>query len=208
MRNRPDGTGIRLYGDATMERAVLTSNEVEGIPNSGLFLDNHLTAFKAVRTAAEEGEILHPRVLHAILFAGLDEIPELAGREPGLYRTRRVFIGDPFTNTVIFPDPRKVQEFMTKWWEAALDIVLPYEESRRWHFHAWFESIHPFSDGNGRVGRLLWWNMAMLDYASIDIIGKYAYDVYVKRLEQWSERNEYVSLASPEEAKLLWASRG
>jgi len=63
----------------------------------------------------------------------------------------------------------------------------PTHAEMRWKFHAWFESIHPFLDGNGRVGRLLWWNMAMLTNERIEVIAFEERQVYYDRLSVWRE---------------------
>ena len=52
--------------------------------------------------------------------------------------------------------PEKAQEELTnliRWQEEALENTHPIKVSA--HFHARFEQIHPFADGNGRVGRFL-----------------------------------------------------
>ncbi|MDO8553508.1 MAG: Fic family protein [Candidatus Micrarchaeota archaeon] len=58
--------------------------------------------------------------------------------------------------SVITVPPEKVQEEMQRlldWYAKKKDTVHPLQLAT--HFHGRFEGIHPFEDGNGRVGRFL-----------------------------------------------------
>ncbi len=75
-----------------------------------------------------------------------DLIPQI-----GRYRTVQVFIG-----TSLPPKPSDVPEKMAnllKWYANNREKLNPLVIAS--YFHAEFEKIHPFVDGNGRVGRLL-----------------------------------------------------
>lgn len=53
------------------------------------------------------------------------------------------------------PPPERVAEEMVAllaWMNAPSDLPVPVQAALA---HLWFESIHPFSDGNGRIGRAL-----------------------------------------------------
>jgi hypothetical protein len=59
-------------------------------------------------------------------------------------------------NQVILTPPEEVKAELVnliKWYDEAIRTIHPLRVSA--HFHAKFEKIHPFSDGNGRVGRFL-----------------------------------------------------
>ena len=71
------------------------------------------------------------------------------------------------------------------------------QDSVRWNLHAWFEAIHPLIDGNGRVGRLLWWNMTMLVGAPIEVITFNERFAYYDRLEEWRKTNCNKYLLNP-----------
>ncbi len=131
-----------------LEQHVRESNRIEGVENEGLWLSNHLLAAKVVEVAADD-TIVHPIVLHAILFNGLeDQLPLVNGyqHKPGEYRQCQVWVGNHTS-----PPPEAVSQLMYDWWEA-LGTESP------WEHHVGFETIHPFPDGNGRVGRLVYWN--------------------------------------------------
>ena len=77
-------------------------------------------------------------------------------KSPGRYRTDKVWIGpnSDITNArYIPPDANNVPDAMARW-ECYVndDDVIPLIKAAV--AHAEFESIHPFADGNGRIGRI------------------------------------------------------
>ena len=79
-------------------------------------------------------------------------------KEPGAFRSRQNWIGLPraLMDQSIYtpPAPEKVPELMENWleyWHS--DQPSPFVQMAL--LHGQFEIIHPFMDGNGRVGRLL-----------------------------------------------------
>jgi Fic family protein len=183
------------YSDATLALITKGSNIIEGVPSGSRTWDNHLIAAKVVRAASEDGQLLSPRALHTILFSGFGGDEGLHGHNAGEYRRIAVGIKN-FQNTVVFPRHNEVPDMIEEWFVEA-DNEVDYEEAKRWHYHCWFEAIHPFPDGNGRVGRLLLWNMAMIQDGELEYIHEENYGEYVKRLEEWSRRNEFVTLMAP-----------
>jgi Fic family protein len=93
--------------------------------------------------------------IHAVLLRGTRG----EGKQPGAFRTRPVWIGSPTDSpqNAVFVPPAD-QEMLKAWldWEkfANSDVRLPILiQCALLHYQ--FETIHPFFDGNGRVGRLL-----------------------------------------------------
>ncbi len=94
------------------------------------------------------------REIHARLMAGVRG----GNREPGEFRTSQNWVGapgsTPNTATYIPPPPTVVPVALASlerfWHERELPALI-----RAGLAHAQFETIHPFRDGNGRVGRLL-----------------------------------------------------
>ncbi len=78
-------------------------------------------------------------------------------KRPGLVRDTQNWIGTPGCTieqaSYVPPAPTTVDAYLENWIEnAATDTVDPLIQSGI--LHAQFELIHPFHDGNGRVGRL------------------------------------------------------
>lgn len=91
--------------------------------------------------------------IHAILLKDVRG----AERQPGEFRTSQNWIGGPTINTATFvPTPphelmRSLSQFEKFLHECSLLPVL----IKTGLIHAQFENVHPFLDGNGRLGRLL-----------------------------------------------------
>jgi len=91
--------------------------------------------------------------IHKILMKGVRG----SNKEPGFIRTKPVWIGSHKPSTAIFvpPPPVIVPKMISE-----LEKWLQTEETippliRAGIAHVQFETIHPFLDGNGRIGRLL-----------------------------------------------------
>jgi len=157
-------------------KAVIESNLIEGITavDGDPLLDNHLLAARLVDIAAVEGELAHPRVLHAVLFK---DTPLPQGSVPGDYRHCAVRVGNYYP-----PPAAEIKGYMEMWWSLTLD-------DKPWSSHAHFEAIHPFIDGNGRVGRLVFWNQQLLREEPLEIIMSADRFSYYERLEEWRKIN-------------------
>jgi Fic family protein len=83
----------------------------------------------------------------------------LRGRAPGELRTSQNWIGAPSstveTAQFVPPPPQELPAVLTDWERFAneeAEMPLLVQDAL---LHAQFETIHPFLDGNGRLGRLL-----------------------------------------------------
>lgn len=146
------------YTSNHIEGNTLTRRETalvieEGITTGGkplkdyLEAKNHADAFRYIldvlskKKGITQDDILK---IHAIVLKGIDDA--FAGR----YRNIRVRIKG---SSVVLPNPMKVPDLM-----AEFEKYLQTEKdgiTRAIMGHFKFVSIHPFVDGNGRMGRLL-----------------------------------------------------
>ena len=109
---------------------------------------NYFAGLRFVEKNAKRSRITHTEIvkLHRIM-AG--EVMDQG--KAGEYRTIRVKVGD-----YIAPPPDKVEPMMSdllEWWNKHAPKISPILSSAIVHHQ--FETIHPFADGNGRVGRML-----------------------------------------------------
>lgn len=94
------------------------------------------------------------REMHRILMEGVRG----QDKEPGQFRKDQNWIGTPGCTieqaTYVPPSPLQLMDHLQRW-EAYLGIddIDPIVQTAI--VHAQFELLHPFKDGNGRIGRLL-----------------------------------------------------
>ena len=143
--------GSKLSEDQT--RYIFETNTVdigEGIPVDDIIETvNHFRAIDYVIDVAEEPLTeQHIKELHRILKQGTKD-STLSWFAVGDYKQRANVVGGHETTK-----PKDVSQKMK-------DLVSSYESKDKIEindiikFHYDFESIHPFQDGNGRVGRLI-----------------------------------------------------
>ncbi|KKM16940.1 hypothetical protein LCGC14_1680780 [marine sediment metagenome] len=139
-----------------LEEAVRESNCIEGEPTEGESFDRHLRAAQEAIFSADKGILVHPLVLHRSAYDGFYD-------HGGKYRQVDVYINSTVNGLILFPSPEDVPNLMDSWW-ASLAKAEP------WEAHVAFEGIHPFEDGNGRIGRCVLWAMEHMKGQSISVI--------------------------------------
>lgn len=132
-------------------------DEAPGVPFDDVVeVSNHVAALEHGMARLREGFPLCNRLireLHEKLLAR----GRGAGKMPGEFRTTQNWIGGTRPGNAVFvpPPPQEVEHCM-----AELERFLHAPDSpgalvKAALAHVQFETIHPFLDGNGRVGRLL-----------------------------------------------------
>jgi Fic family protein len=148
---------------------------LEGTPTGHVHVDNSVDAFRAVELfmldpMAEERVL----ILHRIQMQGL-----LPYNEAGYYRRVQVYVGN-----YVPPKAEIVPIMMQGWIQAFNDKINP-----AMYNHLAFEHIHPFIDGNGRVGRLLWaWDLLADNRPVQPILDYYVGDDFFQKRASYYER--------------------
>ncbi len=153
-----------LTYEATQDKGAATP-DVRSTVNYVRALDWGARAAETVGRAALTPQLVES--LHAELMAGIDEYPDV----PGETRAVQNWIGGGriYDARMVPCPPQRVDERLAELMASlakSSDSEAPFELSvvvRMAVAHAWFELIHPFRDGNGRVGRLLMSLMLVAD---------------------------------------------
>ncbi len=150
VRNTHSSTAIE--GNPLTEaqvRALAEGREVPAIADRAKQeVLNYFAGLRFVEDHARKRSVTRRDVLrlHAIAARGVMD----HGRE-GEFRRIQVWVGGH-----VPPPPERVEELMAAlldWWSGPARELSPVITSAVLHYR--FEEIHPFGDGNGRVGRLL-----------------------------------------------------
>lgn len=109
---------------------------------------NYFAGLRFVEKNAQKKTITHEDLfeLHRLLASGV-----MDQGDAGKYRTIQVRVGNHLP-----PPPAQVSGFMRElleWWNQESKAWSPVITSGVLHYR--FEAIHPFADGNGRMGRML-----------------------------------------------------
>jgi Fic family protein len=155
------------------QREAVLSSRIEGTQASV----SDLAIFEADQSDLPAGDVLEVRNYRSAMNLGLQsDLPlslrlvrnlherlmrDVRGQEknPGEFRTTQNWIGAPGCSlpeaTYVPPPPEALLDMLSDWehFIYAEDKIPPVIKCAMMHYH--FEALHPFLDGNGRVGRLL-----------------------------------------------------
>lgn len=156
------------YHSNAIEGNSLSLQETQMVIDYGITVDghplreyleatNHAEAYQYVTTMIEQPEPITREIILTLHRIVTDKILE----QKGQFRTASVYI----RGVVLTPPPaREVEQLMQEWVTWVNSAGLKYEPiTRATIAHHGFEAVHPFFDGNGRVGRLLLNLMLMRD---------------------------------------------
>lgn len=192
------------YNTNHIEGSTITKDETESIYESGTILasqdkvivlkdvtetKNHFTLFKYMLDTIDEKLTENMiKKFHFILKDGTLTEDEKKWFNVGEYKKLANVVGSITTSS-----PEKVEEDMKNllnWYDALNnkkieDII---------EFHVRFEKIHPFQDGNGRVGRMIMFRECLIN----DIVPFYIEDrnkqFYILGMKEYQVHNEKTRL--------------
>ena len=127
------------------------------------------------------------------------------GERPGEYKRHDYVTG----KEEIGAAPEDVSEEMNELLSELTDVADRNALTAAAYFHAKFENIHPFADGNGRVGRLAMNYFLILHNHPPIIIHEEDRKNYYTALEAWDSKQELDSLCSflKEQTEKTWAKQ-
>lgn len=188
------------YNNNHIEGSTITPDETASIYDTGTILatkdkvivlkdateiKNHFTLFKYMLETLDEPlteEII--KKFHFILKDGTLSDSERTWFNVGEYKKKKNFVGN-----IITTSPEDVTRDM-------VDLIDWYRRIKKKNiediieFHVRFERIHPFQDGNGRVGRMIMFRECLNN----DIMPFYIEDrnkeFYIRGLKEYQNNNE------------------
>lgn len=108
------------------------------------------------------------------------------GERPGEYKRHDYVTGKEEIGAAAEDVPEEIAELLAELQHIADENVLTAAA----YFHAKFENIHPFADGNGRTGRLLMNYFLVLHGHPPIVIHEEDRKGYYEALESWDSRQE------------------
>lgn len=172
----PDTAAILFDNIALPDKSLTEQLEAKNHQTALNYLFDHIAKKEKI------DEILVLK-LHSILMNGVRQ-------DAGLYRSHAVRITGVNLPTANYMSISKlISDVMTKISKHSKDIIASSAG-----VHSNFEQIHPFSDGNGRVGRLLMNAMLLRDNLAPAIIRQEQKQLYYTYLHKAQTKNDHSQL--------------
>lgn len=177
--NEPEVKAV-LFDNATIpDKTVVEHQEVKNHQAALGNLFDHISVGKVKIT---EDDV---KKLHSILMNGI-------WPNAGQYRNHSVKIAG---SQVVTANYMKIEELMKNFIKG-LNKTPANVFSHLAKTHAQFEKIHPFSDGNGRIGRLLMHYIAVRQGLPPVLVKRDKKQAYFAYLQRAQTKNEYIFLES------------
>ena len=164
---------------------ILTSNDKVIVLKDATEIKNHFTLFKYMLDNVDNNltEVMIKR-FYFILKDGTLTDDEKEWFNVGEYKKKKNFVGEITTSL-----PKEVSDDMKK----LLDWYYNIQEKRVEdiiEFHVRFERIHPFQDGNGRVGRMIMFKECLCNNIMPFYIEDRNKEFYIRGLKKYQLENE------------------
>ncbi len=188
------------YNTNHIEGSTITPDETESIYDTGTILTskdkvivlkdvtetkNHFTLFKyMLDTINDELSEEMIKKFHFILKEGTLTDSEKEWFNVGEYKKKKNFVGNIVTSlpSNVSSDMKNLLNWYNKISKKTLEDII--------EFHVRFERIHPFQDGNGRVGRMIMFRECLYN----DIMPFYIEDrnksFYIRGIKEYQNNGE------------------
>lgn len=194
---------MMAYNSNRIEGSTLTSEQTASLFDTGLLVGEENEVYKAKDIEEMNGHflmfnhMLHTidlplteaiiKELHYNLKAGVFE-DRANGYPVGEYKNRRNIVSDITTTNPA--DVEKDMEALLGWYHNDPRRTV----EKQMELHARFEKIHPFQDGNGRVGRMLLFRECLRDKIVPVIIQDENKPIYYRALHKAQVEGDYTAL--------------
>ncbi len=176
----PDETAS-IYDTGT----ILTSNDKVIVLKDATETKNHFTLFKYMLDTIDDNlteDMI--KKFHFILKDGTLSDSEKEWFNVGEYKQKKNFVGN--ITTSIPKDVAKDMKNLLQWYNQIpkknLEDII--------EFHVRFEHIHPFQDGNGRVGRMIMFRECLHNDMMPFYIEDRNKDFYIRGIKEYQTNNE------------------
>ncbi len=176
----PDETAS-IYDTGT----ILTSSDKVIVLKDATETKNHFTLFKYMLDTIDD-ELTEEMIkkFHFILKDGTLTDSEKEWFNVGEYKKKKNFVGN--ITTSLPSDVAKYMKNLLNWYNAiskkTLEDII--------EFHVRFEKIHPFQDGNGRVGRMIIFRECLYNDIMPFYIEDRNKDFYLRGIREYQNNNE------------------
>ena len=176
----PDETAS-IYDTGT----ILTSSDKVIVLKDATEVKNHFTLFKYMLDTIEEklSEDMIKK-FHFILKEGTLTDEEKIWFAVGDYKKKKNFVGNITTSlpSEVAHDMQKLLEWYERIDKKTIEDII--------EFHVKFEQIHPFQDGNGRVGRMIMFRECLYNNIMPFYIEDRNKEFYIRGIKEYQTNNE------------------
>ncbi len=164
---------------------ILTSSDKVIVLKDATETKNHFTLFKYMLDTIDDklSEDMIKK-FHFILKDGTLTDDEKEWFNVGEYKKKRNFVGNIVTSLPkdVASDMKKLLEWYNKIPKKTLEDII--------EFHVRFERIHPFQDGNGRIGRMIMFRECLYNDIMPFFIKDRNKDFYIRGIREYQINNE------------------
>ena len=188
------------YNTNHMEGSTITSDETASIYDTGTILTNsdkilvlkdatetknHFTLFKYMLDTIDD-ELTEDMIkhYHYILKNGTLTEEEKQWVSVGEYKKKKNFVGNIITSlpNMVEDDMKELLEWYKKISIKTLENII--------EFHVRFEIIHPFQDGNGRIGRIIIFRECLVNNIMPFYIEERNKEFYLRGMKEYQLNDE------------------